>query len=416
MLTLTRNDRPNYELFTVAINAITENMGIPIDMVRLKGYYDFYTEKLSDIREKINKHAQTKGVAWINPNSWQQLQDFLINKEYIPRDLLKKGNTNKLTTGSDQLRKVYEKIKTPFIPLIIEYKEINEVVKSLAEIYKYVRMPIEPMENDDGHELGLVFPTFERRATSRFYSATPNIQGLHSEVKGIISALKGYTLVSCDFKQQELIISLSTICRTPKLMKYLSSEKDKYTGFIKYLSDLDTIDEELRDKYKVGILASSYGSGLNTIRDSTQSWEIARQIYNFYQNNETLKNYKKGVYERMRKGDDTILSFFGTPRKLDRSVRSDILDREIINTPIQTTGADLSVFSLTAIVEESSSKNYSYAEDYWMVLPRHDEIVFMVKDEHLDVLSPLIHQNFHIQVEDWTPILSSKFEGKYYNA
>ena len=413
MLTLTKDMKPDYEFYQYLLDLVSNNYGIPVDLERFEHYTTYYTELINGMRKEMDEYVASKGEKWgVNPNSPAQVKEFLIYKEKIATDLLR-DNKNKVSTNERVLRKLQEKRYSPYVDMLLKYRKENNTLSTLRGLRKHIQRS--GLTNSLGNEIGFMFPTFVRQETSRYYSNEPNVQGINSVIIDIITCNDGYELVWFDMKQQEPIIFFNTIGYDRQILDLFDKHDDKYLALIEYITGTDKHSKDMRDKYKIAILSASYLAYKNTIAYNTGSMKIATQVYDFYQNNKTLSAFKKETLDRILHGSDPVIhSYFGTPRRLNPNINRNSLLREIVNTPIQGTGADLIVHCIVHTVAELHELGYKYGEDYWYMIPVHDEAVFQVKREKKHLIMPVMERNFNIQVDNWTPIRSTKDSGIHY--
>lgn len=220
MQNITLERRPDYKLADKLITAYAK-LGVFINAPKLLKHLEENTTETRYQEQKvfdlIGKH--------LNLNSPQQLLSYLLyDLDLSENDLKYKG---KVTTGVEVLKRVAEKYDIQILREIVTYKQLTSSSKSLKEIANFARYT--DLKDNFGNQLAVCFPLFERRVTSRYYSNSPNIQGLANIYRELICAPKGYKIMSLDVKQQEPIIFFFGMLRNPVMMDIISKNpKDVY--------------------------------------------------------------------------------------------------------------------------------------------------------------------------------------------
>ena len=168
------------------------------------------------------------------------------------------------------------------------------------------------------------------------------------------------------------------------------------------LVDKSCVDKTLRSNYKTAILAGGYGGSEGLLAWKTTK-EIGSNLFHLLHNIPEMIDYEEKSKRYINSGNRVFLSAFGTSRILDEKKGFDYMRRCAINTPIQTTAADMLSFAIQDINQWTLDNKYT-TNDLRLLYPRHDEVLYYIKDNILDRAAE-VADLLSLQVEDWTPIL-----------
>lgn len=306
--------------------------GLPIDMERVKEVQKilqkdeddaadimknhplikaFIKYKLDEHVDKRNSELKTKVVTaaeeahkieW-NPNSNQQLQEFLFDSNYLGLPILERTDAKAPATG----KKVLDKLKNHtndatvlgFLDALIAYKDVNKILTSFIPAFLAA-----PKAKDGWHYL---FGSFKLGGTlsGRLSSSGPNLQNIPSTgskyakiIKSCFKAPPGWLFVGLDFASLEDRIS-ALITKDPEKLKVYTDGYDghclrAYRYFSDQMPDIDPNDvksinsikkkyPKLRQKSKNPTFALTYlGTIFTLIQNCGFTKELATQVYDSF--------------------------------------------------------------------------------------------------------------------------------------
>jgi DNA polymerase-1 len=363
-----------------------EMMGVCVDIDRLQGLSKSFEHQLDGLESRIYAVAGEE----FNIRSSQQLGKILFEKLKLPVQKKTKKKTgystdvNVLTTLADQHE----------LPeLILRYRTLAKLKSTYTDALMDLVHP----------ETGRIHTSYNQTvtATGRLSSSTPNLQNIPirtdegMEIRRAFVPRKGWTLVSADYSQIELRI-LAHYAEDEILIKAFRDDEDIHTRTATEVFQVFPafVTSELRRQAKVinfGIIYGMSPYGLS------KELGISRKMAQTYIHN-YFAMYKgvKGFIDRTIKdaGETKKTStLLGRIRLLpdinstNKTVR-EFAERTAINTPIQGTAADLIKLAMINVDAALRERGLEAA----MLLSVHDEIVFEVPPEELDIVKNLVKE------------------------
>jgi len=317
----------------------------------IKAYLKY---KLDEHVDKRNSQLKTKVVtaaeeahkiSW-NPNSNNQLQEFLYSDNYLGLPILERTDAKAPATGKDVLSKLKNHTEDPvvlaFLDALINYKQVNKILTSFIPAF------LGAARGPDGWHY--LFGSFKLGGTlsGRLSSANPNLQNIPSSsrysklIKSCFKAPPGWLFVGLDFASLEDRISALTT-RDPEKLKVYTDGYDghclrAYTYFSDQMTGIDPTSVEsinsikksypaLRNKSKAPTFAMTYlGTQYTLIQNCGFTPELADSVYNSFQ--EMYKVSVKYVDDKLKQAekDGYVTCAFGL------RVRTPLLGQSIRGT------------------------------------------------------------------------------------
>ena len=320
-----------------------EDRGIQVEAEFLQEYSNSLKEQIDSIKLPFN------------PNSPKQVGDYVYKQLGITPTVFTK--TKQPSTAAE----VLEGIDDPTVRELLHYKELGTEYGTFATGY------LGAMGID-----GRIHTTFKQTstATGRLSSSAPNLQNVpkDGDIRKLFIAKPGYSLVVADASQIELRV-IAALANDEVMMGVLSNPK----GDI-HQDTADTVGVK-RDDAKIINFLTTYGGGAWKL---AMEFKVPIEVGEEFQRKYFLRYPRLRPYieESIRKAHDTkiVTNWFGRKRRMDalfaedrRIVRAG--EREVINTPIQGTAADIIKTWMVAL---------HYKHHAPMLLQVHDELIFEV--------------------------------------
>jgi len=363
-----------------------EKIGILLDVDYLKELSLDYNKRLKQIEKKIWDLSGEE----FNISSPKQMSEILFKKLNVSSKGVRKTGLGVLSTRFSELEKI--KDRHPVVEQVFLYRELAKLVSTYVD-----NLP--KLVDSEGRLHTLFNQT--GTTTGRLSSSEPNLQNIPIRtefgraVRRAFVAPRGWKLVSFDYSQIELRVAAS-LSGDEKLRQAFADGKDIHTKVASEVFNVpfDGVDKEMRRRAKVINFGIIYGMGINNLSKNLGcSKEEARIFYDEYFNDfRGVRDYVERVKECVSKNGYTE-TFFGRRRYLPE-INSHIeylrkeAERMAINAPIQGTGADiikLAMVKLAGDLPEAVSSEKSR-----LLLQIHDELVFEIKDDIINILSPEI--------------------------
>ncbi|MGB9771809.1 MAG: DNA polymerase I [Candidatus Kapaibacteriota bacterium] len=342
-------------------------------------------EQVVDLKEKIFEEA---GVRF-NLDSPKQLGQILFEKLQLP--VIAKTKTGYSTDVSvlSQLAESY-----PIAGDILEYRQRTKLLST------YVSALPELINSKTGR----IHSTFNQTITStgRLSSTDPNLQNIPirgefgKEIrKAFVPQRKNWKILSADYSQIELRI-IAFISGDQNLINAFKKGLDIHSAtaallFNKPIENVNSDERRVAKTVNFGILYGLGAYGLSQ-RLGIGRTEAQAIIDNYLSKYPGIKKYVEDtIAATQKKGFAETLCgrrrYFPNINSQNKNLRS-ADERAAINLPIQGTAADMMKIAMINI----HKKLKEYKLKTMMILQIHDELLFEVPDEELDIAAEIVRE------------------------
>ncbi|MDP3697288.1 MAG: DNA polymerase I [Candidatus Taylorbacteria bacterium] len=384
------------EMPLIPVLAEMELTGIKIDVNSLKKMGLSVGKELAKLEKEIYEHA---GIQF-NINSPKQLKVILFERLGL------KGNTDKTAPSSPRLRRTSKgaisTAASELEKLSGEHKIIDLILK-YRELQKLKTTYIEPFPLLIDSKTSRLHTTFNQTGTvtGRLSSQDPNLQNipikteLGQEFRKAFISPPGYKLVSFDYSQLELRIA-AHISGDAKMIAAFKRGEDIHTRTAAEIFEVrpENVTPGMRREAKTLNFGLLYGMGLLGFqRAAGVSRDRAREFIDRYMREFSgIASYMEDIKQKARK-DGYVSTILGRRRYLPE-INSGMpqlisqAERMAINHPIQGTEGDFLRIAMSRIYD-LIHKEYN-DQDVKMLLQVHDELLFEVKNNLVEPVSPKI--------------------------
>jgi len=368
-----------------------ERKGIPADRDFLISVKNNLQRKLDDLIRKIRKDDIVKERfpdGDFNPFShlhMKRLTEGLFNEDELPKT--KKGNPS---YGKDFIAKFQDEF-----PLLKDIERVRVVQKVITDIEdNYL-----PAIKEDGriHPHYTLFIAKSGRTSVK----DPNCQNIpRTDVEGerirnFVYAPKGWLLLSADYSQHELRVA-AALSKDKAMIKMLNEGVDIHSTVAARIEGISY--EEFKKRYEAGdpeiaekrsmaksvVFGTIYGMTAHGLarRLKISVRKAERYIEAFFHQFPRLRAWCE-MQKRIGETKREIRMPFNRKRKFTFEHE---VTRKAINYPVQGGASDLLLLSLGRIHKKlKEEKLLSHP-----ILEVHDEILFLVKEEELDIVTEMI--------------------------
>jgi len=364
-----------------------EMNGIRIDTGFFKQMSRDFSQQLKEIEKEIYAEAGME----FNINSSQQLGSVLFEKLQLPGQK-KTAKTKMYSTDVNVLKKL---TAYPYkIPkLVLRYRTLSKLKSTYLD--SLVKM-VDP-------STGRVHTSYNQTvaATGRLSSSNPNLQNIpirgeegRAIRKGFV-AENGTYLLSADYSQVELRV-FAHYSGDEAFMEAFRQNKDIHTRTASEIFRVENqdISPEMRRIAKAINFGIIYGMGSRKLGDELgiDNKTAKKYIDAYYARYQGVDRYGEEMKEMARK-KGYVTTLFNRRRYLPNISHSKQrfraeAERMAINTPIQGTAADLIKMAMIKIHTRLKRENFMTK----MLLQVHDELVFEVPEEEIDIISPIVRE------------------------
>ena len=372
------------ELKLALILANMEKEGILVDKDYLDKLESEIKLKLKDLEYKIYTISEEE----FNISSPKQLGVILFEKLNIPYP--KKSKNSNYSTDKEVLDKI--RMFNPIVSLVEEYRMLSKLNSNYV-----VGLKEQVMSDNKIHTIYNQCLT----RTGRLSSKDPNLQNIpnHDEYGRLIRkcfiSKDGYSFLSSDYSQIELRL-FAEFSNVDSLKEAFIHNEDvhRFTAAKIFNKELNEVTKEERSKAKAVNFGIIYGiSSFGLANDLSINLNDAKDFIDKYMEkfNGIIEYMKKEVEEAKKLG--YVKTIMNRKRPIDEIKSTNYMirmqgERMALNTPIQGSGSDILKKAMIDIDSEFKNKNIKSK----MLLQIHDELVFEVKEEELELVKIIVKE------------------------
>lgn len=367
----------NIEMPLAIILANMERTGVLIDEERLHQHSKQLKIKLAQLEEQIHLLAGEK----FNIASPKQLQVILFEKQQLP--IIKKTPKGDPSTNEEVLNELANDYELP--RLILEYRGLAKLKNTYTD-----KLPLMISEKDhrihtNYNQVGTI--------TGRLSSNDPNLQNIPvrneegRKIRQAFIAPEGYKIVSADYSQIELRI-MAHLSQDKNLLDAFANDKDihRFTASEILAKNEQEVTSEERRRAKAVNFGLIYGmSAFGLAKQiSIPRHEAKFYIDSYFERYPSVEKYMENT--RLLAAEQGYVETLSGRRlylpKINSSngIEKRAAERAAINAPMQGTAADI---IKTAMIDMDKFIK-THPDKIKMIMQVHDELVFEVKEDHID--------------------------------
>lgn len=389
----------NMEMPLVHVLKDMEQEGIAIDVESLKDY----SKELEKTLLQLEKDIKSAAGIDLNVDSPKQLGEVLFDHLKIDPKA-KKTKTGQYATSEDILQKLSN--AHAIIPMILEYRQLRK----LKSTY------VDPLPTMTDRVDGRIHTNFMQTvtATGRLSSNNPNLQNIPIKTekgreirKSFIPRDKNHVLLAADYSQIELRI-IAALSGDETMIHAFHNKFDIHTATASkvFHVPMEEVTREQRGAAKAvnfGIIYGQSAFGLSQSLNISRT-EAKSIIDSYFEQFSALKTYMdKVLLDAREKGYvETIMKrrrYLPDINSANAVVRG-FAERNAVNAPIQGSAAD--IIKMAMIKLHHTLKDHKLKSK--MILQVHDELVFDVPHDEVDVMKALVQECMEHAVEVGVPI------------
>lgn len=391
----------NMEMPLIYVLADMEFTGVKVDLENAERQKIRLSAELREIEGEARLMA---GVSDLNLSSPKQIGTVIYEKLKLDPKVKKNSKSN-YPTDEETLAALAD--KHPFINKLLDFRGI----KKLLSTY------IEPLPGLVSPRTGRIHTTFNQAltATGRLSSTKPNLQNIpiRSEMgrelrKNFISGFPDGRIMSADYSQIELrlMAHMSGDCN---MINDFREGKDIHTATAARIFGVNEseVSREQRGRAKTANFGIIYGIspfGLSQ-RLGIPRAEAKSIITEYFANYPAIKSYIDRTIENAR-AKGYVETIYGRKRFLPdinsrNAVVRGLAERNAVNAPIQGSAADIIKAAMIEIHDEMRRMSMQSK----MILQVHDELVFDVYPEEMEVLKSLVKEKMENVIRLEIPLI-----------
>jgi DNA polymerase-1 len=372
------------EMPLVPVLVTMERNGVAIDVELLRDMSHSLGKEMLRLEAKVYNSLGYR----FNINSSQQLSRILYEELKLPRSRKTKSGYSTEASALEELRGIH-----PIIELILQYRQLTKLKSTYTDAFLTLINP----------KTGRLHTSFNQTGTTtgRLSSSEPNLQNipvrgeLGGKIRQAIIAEPGWYLMSADYSQIDLR-ALAHISQDPELIATFFRDEDVHTATASRVFNVppDQVTSDMRRVAKTVNFGVIYGMSDYGLEQATEfSREEAGQfIASYFEKYPKVKEYientksqaKRLGYVQTVMGRRRYIPEINSP---NRQVR-EAAERMAINMPVQGTSADIIKIAMVNLHHEMEKQSLRSK----MTLQVHDELVFEVPPEEIDLMNGLVSE------------------------
>lgn len=376
-----------------------EGNGVKIDTAVLQEYAQKLAEEIATIEQEIYALAGTT----FNIASPKQLGAILFDRLKLV-EKAKKTKTKQYSTSEDVLSKLAHKHE--IIQKILDYRSLTKLKSTYVDVFPLLI----------NARTGRLHASFNQAvaATGRLSSNNPNLQNIPIRTeqgreirKAFVTGSPNALLLAADYSQIELRI-IASLSGDEAMMEAFRQGLDIHaaTAAKVYEVELEQVTREMRRNAKMvnfgivyGISAFGLSERLNIPRN-----EAATIIDQYFAKYPGIARYMEDTiaFARQHLYVETMMGrrrYINDINSSNGAVRG-YAERNAINSPVQGSAADLIKLAMIRIHRQMKEKQLKSR----MILQVHDELVFEVEQEELEIMKAIIAEGMQNAIELKVPL------------
>lgn len=382
----------------IKVLATMELEGVHLDVPFYKELEIEFSKQIEQIETEVIKVSGDK----INLRSPKQVGELLFEKLQLP--VVRKTKTG-YSTDAEVLTELISLNLSPIPDLILRYREVEKLLSTYVKTLPAIINP----------KTGKIHTHFQpsNAATGRLSSDNPNLQNIPVRTengrklrKGFIPSM-GRTLLSADYSQVELRL-LAHFSQDKSMLEAFHNDLDihRQTASEVFEVPLDQVTKDQRNGAKAinfGLMYGQTSFGLSQALRISQG-EAKKYITSYFKKFHSVKSYLDGLKE-LAEETGYAETMFGRRRALpdikstNRQIKA-MAERVAINSPIQGTAADIIKLAMINIQDLIYQRKLSSR----MILQVHDELIFDVVPEELELMQVLVVEQMEGAVKLTVPL------------
>jgi DNA polymerase-1 len=393
------------EMPLVEVLAEMEWHGITINVE----WFASLKERFERERKRVEQEIYAEAGEEFNINSNPQLREILFDRKQLP--VLKKTATGASTDASVLQQLADDGHQLPV--LLMEYRELAKLESTYIDaLPRYVHPRTARVHTSFSQTVA---------ATGRLSSNEPNLQNipirreLGRDIRRGFVPRDDWTLVAADYSQIELRL-LAHLSDDPAFVQAFRSGGDihRQTAALIFDVALEDVTKEMRGRAKTINFATIYGQGPHALsRQLKVSHAEAKEfIERYFVRFHRVREYLDSMVEYARE-HGYVQTIFNRRRYIpelrDRNFNIRAFgERTAANSPIQGSAADLIKVAMIRIHRALLERGLHAA----MLLQVHDELVFEVPSEELEVVQQLVKYEMEHAADLSVPLIVDLGIGK----
>ncbi|WP_417549865.1 DNA polymerase I [Methylophaga sp.] len=367
------------------LNTLERN-GVHIDIFMLQQQSDQLALDIDRLEKEAHASAGTK----FNLGSPKQLQEILYDQQQLP--VRKKTPKGQPSTAENVLQELAD-----------DGYELPQIIMQYRSLSKLKSTYTDKLPQQVNQQTGRVHTSYHQAvtATGRLSSSDPNLQNIPirtetgRKIREAFVAGKGAKILAADYSQIEL-----------RIMAHLSGDKSLLTAFAEgedihrhtaseiFGVEPENVTGDQRRSAKAINFGLIYGMSAHGLSKQLgiERHQAAKYMDTYFERYPGVRNYMDNTREQAKK-DGYVETIFGRRLYLpeinsSNGLRRQYAERTAINAPMQGSAADIIKRAMISIHDWLLEADTGIR----MIMQVHDELVFEVPEDQLDLAKTEIEQ------------------------
>lgn len=367
------------------LNTLERN-GVHIDIFMLQQQSDQLALDIDRLEKEAHASAGTK----FNLGSPKQLQEILYDQQQLP--VRKKTPKGQPSTAENVLQELAD-----------DGYELPQIIMNYRSLSKLKSTYTDKLPQQVNQQTGRVHTSYHQAvtATGRLSSSDPNLQNIPirtetgRKIREAFVAGKGAKILAADYSQIEL-----------RIMAHLSGDKSLLTAFAEgedihrhtaseiFGVEPENVTGDQRRSAKAINFGLIYGMSAHGLSKQLgiERHQAAKYMDTYFERYPGVRNYMDNTREQAKK-DGYVETIFGRRLYLpeinsSNGLRRQYAERIAINAPMQGSAADIIKRAMISIHDWLLEADTGIR----MIMQVHDELVFEVPEDQLDLAKTEIEQ------------------------
>ena len=429
---MNRSQEVRIDITTAILKELGSRVGVPCSLRLIEELYDEVIQEWEQIDRSIKDLTGFTDTIDYTGRTARANHYAVIAGKFLFDDPYKfcksKTSSGNLTTSLTKPDLEYYQTKTTgkrkeLVSLLLKMASTNHLLNATRSHRMHVTSYA--MTRTDSKDKDIVWiPTnYEMGKTGRITNDNISVQNMAPRLRETVKAPEGYKLISCDIKAQEVVICINAVFRDNELKKIYLEEGDCYRALLRRVGF--EITKETRNLAKIPILGKIRGMSDNTVyRDmGEKNKELARAMLNYINNEPGMKAILEMARKEANSQAPRLRGLFKSTFPLiltDKEERQsekakvEMKMRKILSAVFQTTAAEMLCYSLGRIFLQQIEGNIPNGKDFMFLIPIHDEVIFMAREDLVEEAKAIIDKEFLVSVNGWVPFKGEFAVGEHY--
>ena len=342
-------------------------------------------QQVNTLKQQVTDMVRECSGGALHNGTKYNFEQLLLRYKGVPDSMLRDRKTGNISLEQNKLTRAYERgFAQEFISLYSYFTSVRAKSGLLASAVS--KCDYSDVTSNDGAQLAKVTHNIKESANLRTYYSDFNHQQLSEEA---LKSMKAYNMTLRDASNIDVMFRC----------------KDSYEGISKVVEGDEFSSEKFkieRPLYKENTLATVYGAQSASSKEGTR---VVNNMKNYLNTLPVYNEFKHRIEKRIDTGlPVSVRTYFGNTITINSEKNAKGILDAALNAPSQTGTSEIVIACANAIMDRFAERGITQENGgIYLYLNRHDELIFLIKDEHL-AHCDIFQDCQDILVDDWMPL------------